>query len=108
MKIEIKVSGNPGLYRDLQESLASASTTHRTWTGAARRLVALDRHAEYWARSMGRWGGWDIIVDGVPLTKEHGEGDCWCEPTPEDARRHYLDPVYYIATELQKRYADIS
>lgn len=107
MQIEIEVYGNPGLYRSSRASFAKESTRHRTWTGAARRLVALHGKAKGWAETTGHWGGWDIRVDGVSLYKKRDEYDCWIAPTPDDARDHYRDPVDYLAEALADRHGDV-
>ena len=108
MKIEIKVRGNPGLYRSLQDNFARKSTTHRTFTGAARRLVRLNAMARTWGETTGNWGGWEIIVDGLSLHQSYSEFDIWCDPSPYDARRDCEEPVSYIAAALKARFEEIS
>ena len=100
MLIKINVIGNPGLYRDLRDAFAAESTTHRTWTGAARRLVRLNSKSRLWGETTGQWGGWEIIVDGINLY----EDDPINEPTVEEARALWRDPVAYIAEKLQAHY----
>lgn len=107
MKIEIKVEGNPGLYRSLRDDFASESSTHRTYTGAARRLVSLDRKSARWSETTGHWGRWRIIVDGLDLNKSYGEYDMWSDPSVDDAHRNYVDPVKYIADALRERHQDV-
>lgn len=104
MQIEIKVYGNPGLYQHIQDAYRSQSTKHRTFTGAARRLVTLNRKAKDWARASGRWGGWKIVVDGIDLTKPLDIYDSWTTSSVEDIL--YNCPVTVLAKEIADRFAE--
>ena len=75
--IEIRVIGNPGLYRDLQASFAAESTRHRSISGAARRLAQLRRKSDDWAATTGRWGTVEVIVDGREIDGFWSQIDIW-------------------------------
>jgi len=104
--IEIRVVGNRGLYRDLQASFASESTKHRTFSGAARRLLQLNRMSQVWSQTTGQWGSWSVFVDGVRLEDPIHEFDTWTTPD-EYELRHSMDPQRDMANALRQRFGEV-
>jgi hypothetical protein len=66
--IVIRTVADPSLSKSLRDIL-NMSSTHRTYTGAARRLLKLDRDAADWFRCVGLWGHFEVEVDGKKIDK---------------------------------------
>jgi len=66
----IQFHANEGLYRSLRDEIEATRSNHRTLTGLFRGLIKAERHSDAFARSMGRYGGYSIYVDGKRIDRD--------------------------------------
>ena len=90
-RITIRTVGNRSLYRSLYEAYDS-ETHHKTASGAATRLMRIERVSRDWAQASGMWGDVKTYVDGkaVDLDDEWRLGDLAEEAIKDPLERHRL------------------
>lgn len=101
MQYQVVVTGNRSLYRSIYESI-DRTTTHRTATGAARSLLKVERDSKDWAKACGRWGGYNLHINGKALDP----GDIYFAVERAVDNRNWTDPVTALAKSISELAAD--